>query len=375
MKEDRALKHCVGLITAAVLFSGLSLAHANPMTFIPANNPCIHYSGRWDMTDALHPKHSWPGVYVTTTFTGTRIGILMNDNTNYYNVYVDGKLHRIFHGTMPGIAEYILADTLGPSTHTFRFSKRNIAFDEIFSIDGFLLNDGDSLLPAPSEPNRKIEFIGDSFTAAESNEATAPSLPWVERFPVTNIDKGFAVLMARHFNAQYHTTCRSGSGMVCDWQGKTNVSIPALFDRTLMERKEPKWDFKQWVPDVVVIILGLNDQTGLKGPDGRVSEANSIRFKQTYLSFLKTIRSEYPGLTIIAVAAPPPWIRTNVREVVDEERRRGNTDIHYAHFDEFPGGYVANNHPTVETHEKIAAQIIQEMESLKVFGGKTRSAN
>jgi len=26
---------------------------------IPANHPYIQYSGRWDMSDSLHPRQSW----------------------------------------------------------------------------------------------------------------------------------------------------------------------------------------------------------------------------------------------------------------------------------------------------------------------------
>jgi hypothetical protein len=355
--------------TPAVFFLTVIPHHfGSAMSFIPPNHSFIRYHGRWDNTDTLHPKHSWPGVFITATFTGTSVGIRMNDATNYYNVYIDGALHGVFHGTKPGVADYMVADSLTSSTHTFRFSLRNIAFDEIFSVDGLLLDDGAELLPPPPDPERKIEFVGDSFTAGESNEASAPQLPWLERFPVTNIDKGFAPLIAQHFQAQYHTTCRSGSGMVCDWQGKTEFSIPALFDRALMEAPTPKWNFKEWIPDVVVIALGLNDHSGLKGPDGTVPEENSARFRTAYHNFLQTIRSVYGRVTIVAVTAPPPWIRKNVRQVVDEELQDGRTDIHYAQFDEFPGGYVANGHPTVETHEKIAHQIVEQMESFNIFG-------
>ncbi len=237
------------------------------MTLIPANHPFIQYVGRWDLTDSLHPKHSWPGVYIIVSFTGSSIGIRSNDATNYYNVYIDGTLHRVFHGEKQGDADYILADSLGKGEHTLMLSKRNISFDEIFTVSGFLLDDGARLLPPPPLPARRIEFVGDSFTAAESNEATAQSLPWVERFPVTNIDKGFGPVIARHYGAQYHTTCRSGGGMYCDWQGIRDLTLPERFNRTLMERDTPKWDFKQWVPDLVMVCLGLNDYSGLKGKD------------------------------------------------------------------------------------------------------------
>jgi Carbohydrate esterase 2 N-terminal len=338
--------------------------------FIPANNPFIQYFGRWDMSDSLHPRHSWPGVYLSAEFNGTSIGIRMKDSINYYNVYIDGKFLKVLHATITGDADYLLADSLENTRHTLWFGKRNIMFDAIFSVSGLLLDEGADLFPPLAKPMRKIEFIGDSFTAAESNEATVQELPWEGRFPVTNIDKGFAAVIARHFQAQYQTTCRSGAGLVCDWQGKRDATMPILFDRTLMEASEPKWDFKQWIPDLAVICLGLNDYSGLKDKDGNVSEEKSTMFRKGYHDFLATLRSVYPHITILAVAAYPEWIQKNVKQVVDEEQQSGNKDIHYTHFDNFPGGYVAYGHPTVATHAKIAGQIIQSIEANKIFAEK-----
>ncbi len=338
-----------------------------PKIVIPANNPNIQYFGRWDMNDSLHPRYSWPGVYIYAEFSGTTIGVRLMDGTNYFNVYIDGKLHSVFHGTMSGEANYILAENLQNTRHTFLFSRRNITFEKPYTFSGIILDSNATLLSPPPKPSRKIEFIGDSFTAAESNESDQPHLEWEARFPVTNIDKGFAPLIARHFNAQYAATCRSGGGLYCDWQGNTNETLPNRFDRTLMETSQPKWDFKQWIPDVAVVCLGLNDLSGIRAKNGEIPEDKSDLFRKTYHKFLDTIRTVYPNVKIVAVAAYPEWIRKNVKHIVDEEQASGKDDIFYATFDEFPGGYVADGHPTVETHRKMANQIIQAMESFNLF--------
>jgi hypothetical protein len=291
----------------------------------------------------------------------------MTDSVNYYNVYIDGNFIKVLHGTKTGEADYLLSDSLLNTRHTLLFSKRNIVFDAVFSVSGLLLDEGADLFPPSAKPNRKIEFVGDSFTAAESNEATVQQLAWEDRFPVTNIDKGFAPVIARNYNAQYHTICRSGSGMVCDWRGNIDASIPQLFHRTLMEAREPKWDFTQWIPDLVIICLGLNDHSGLKDTNGEVSANNSAIFRKGYHDFLTTVRAVHPGVKILAVAAFPEWIQKNVRQIVNEENESGKKDIFYTHFDDFPGGYVANGHPTVATHQKIANQIIQAIDLYEIF--------
>jgi hypothetical protein len=370
-KANRCMKYVYRSLSIIFIFLVLGASTMSfSKQFIPANNPFIQYYGRWDMTDSLHPRHSWPGVYLFAEFSGTSVGIRMTDSINYYNVYIDGKFLKVLHATIRGEADYILSDSLANTRHTLLFSKRNIMFDAVFSISGLLLDESAELLRPSAKPIRKIEFIGDSFTAAESNEATVQELPWEGRFPVTNIDKGFAAIVARHYNAQYQTTCRSGAGMVCDWQGKVDATIPKLFNRALMEAPEPKWDFKQWIPNLVVICLGLNDHSGLKEKDGTVTEEKSAVFRKEYHDFITTVRTIYPGVTILAVAAYPEWIQKNVQQIVDEERQNGNKDIYYTHFDDFPDGYVANGHPTVETHRKISDQLIHAMDQLKIFGDK-----
>ena len=154
--------------------------------------------------------------------------------------------------------------------------------------------------------------------------------------------------------------------MVCDWRGDTAVNIPNIFDRTLMESPQPKWDYAQWIPQVVVICLGFNDFSGLK-KDGTVSEDKSSFFRHGYHRFIQRLRIVYPGIKILAVAEYPEWIRKNVQQIVDDEKNNGRNDVFYGTFDDFPGGYVANGHPTVETHRKIADQIIETMEQMKLF--------
>jgi hypothetical protein len=155
--------------------------------------------------------------------------------------------------------------------------------------------------------------------------------------------------------------------MVCDWQGNRHQSIPIRFDRTFMDSENSKWDFSRWVPDVVVICLGLNDHSGLEDSGGHVPAEHSALFRKTYHDFCDTLRATYRGVRIVALAAFPEWIRQNVKQVVDEDHESGKQDIFYASFDEFPGGYVANGHPTVATHQKMADQIIGAMESFGLF--------
>jgi hypothetical protein len=335
--------------------------------FIAPGNPNIHYSGRWDKSDSAEYKHSWPGTYFYAEFSGTSIGVRISDSKNYYNVFIDGKFHSVFKGTQQGVYDYTLTNNLNEGKHTLRFSKRNIMFGEVFSFYGLLIDDNAEILPSDMNYKHRIEFIGDSFTAAESNEATVQQLDWTDRFPVTNIDKGFVGVISNYFNAEYTATCRSGSGILCNWEGNFNETIPAKFDRTLMESNEPKWNFKSWIPELVIICLGLNDYSGLREKDGTVSDINSKKFRDAYKSFIEKLMEIYPDSWILAVAPHVEWIRSNVRIIVDEQIKNGNDKIHYSHFSEYPDGYVAYGHPTTGTHKKIADEIIEAVNRYRLL--------
>jgi hypothetical protein len=350
-----------------LILSGPAYAIRLPSVLIRPDDPRIRYEGRWDFSDPLRPRNSWPGTAVRLAFSGRMIGVRMADSDNYYNVTLDGRFVSVFHGDREGEADYILAGNLDGGPHTLTLSKRNISFGPPPIFAGVLLQKGGRLLDPGPYPEQRIEFIGDSFTAAEGNEATAAEMPWEEKKPVTNIDLGFARITAERFNAGLHATCRSGIGMVCDWRGDATVSMPVYFDRVLMESPEPRWDFGRWIPQVAVVCLGLNDHSGLKSPDGTVPADRSERFRRAYADFLDRLRTVYPGVKILTVAADTPWIRENVSLVVDEQRAAGRRDVFYAQFDHYDGGYVANGHPDVETHRKIAQPIIQAIEGMGLF--------
>jgi hypothetical protein len=350
-----------------VFFLGITWVMKADKLISPSNS-YIQYYGRWDTTDSLHYKHSWPGNYIIIAFTGTKITVKMADNTSYYNVIIDNKDYPILHGDVEAEKDYLLTQGLENVHHVLCLSKRNFSFSHIPVFSGFILDDDGDLLPPPPRLKRKILFVGDSYTAAEGNEATETEIKWENTFPLTNIDKGFAPLIAKHFAAEYQTICKSGAGMVCDWKSDTSETIPKLFDRTLMIGNLPKYDFNSWVPDVIVICLGINDYNGLKDKtEDEVLDENSLIFRTGYHKFIRYIRNIYQEVKIVAVAAHVDWIQNNVEQVVDEEKDSGTKEIFYAKFDKFNSGYVANGHPTVETHKQIAGEIIKVIEEENIF--------
>ena len=334
--------------------------------FIPANHPYIQYYGRWDRSNSTKATHSWPGVYIYAEFEGTSIGVRLFDNFTYFNVFVDGRLYPLFKGDVYGDANYTLVSGLADGPHTILFTKRCETTWTKFTFYGFILDDGKSLLPPPPRPERKIEFIGDSFTSASGNEYTEEGTP-PETELVTNAYEGFGAIIARNYEADYTLSSCSGYGMVLDWTGDYNKNIPDCFDRTLLYTSSPKWDFSQWIPNLVVIGLGLNDYSGFEGWEGPVSEENTALYKSRYREFISTLRDLYPGVKILAVATHVEWMREHIAEVVAEENADGNRDVFYAQYSYYEGGYVNNGHPNVATHYGIADELIAAIDTINAW--------
>ena len=272
------------LALSAILCAGCQRmsTHAPGERFVPASDPALLYSGRWERTDPALPKASWPGFSVSTDFQGSSIQVRMNDSGNYFNVEVDGKFQRVVGGKRGSHLTYLLADHLGEGVHRVRLQRRNINFKEPTEIGGFVV-DENARLSLPEKSRRKrIEFIGDSYTVAEGNEAVAATLPWEKKYPVTNFAKGYASLLGEAMDAEVTAVCRSGSGLVCTWKGEREHPMGERYGWTLMETAEPAWKFDEPSADLVVISLGLNDFSGMKRRDGTVGLAESMDFKQAY---------------------------------------------------------------------------------------------
>lgn len=347
---------------AALVFSSCALVSGPPenRAEFSADDPALRPVGRWDRSQAGRLRASWPGFSLGTGFTGRSIAVHLDDPGNYFNVHIDGKFHRVVRGPeKPGWVT--LAKGLDPGQHTLRLVRRNISFARPTEIAGFALDEGARLVAEPPQDRLKIEFIGDSFTAAEGNEASAATLKWDKKFAVTDSEKGYAAMIARDLDAEYVTVCRSGNGVLCDWQGSRSAAMVERYGRTLMDQRSPRWDFSRWTPDLVVISLGLNDRTGLVRADGSIRDKDSAAFRREYRRLIDTVRSVHPQARIVALAPYTPWARENIGRVVKEV---DSPRVGYAQFDEFPGGYVADGHPTVETHRKMADQILPQLPSL-----------
>jgi lysophospholipase L1-like esterase len=286
------------MIISALILAGCVrlMVKKDALRVMPDDNNIL-YTGRIDFTNPLAPRFDWPGIQVQANFEGSYIGAVIKDGNNDYNVFIDGKQEGVAV-TRPGTEEYTLADKLPSGKHLLTLSRRGEGYQGVAVFKGLLLERTGKLLAPPQRPKRKIEFIGDSITVGFGVEGIGVKCPSEREFK--NNWKAFSAVVSRELGAEYHIVAISGRGLVKNWAEKEKVSaepLPFFYDSTLQNEPSMKWDFKSWIPDMVVINLGTNDYSAPPVPDGDV-------FKQAYMDLIKKVRGYYPKALIVCCSGP-----------------------------------------------------------------------
>jgi lysophospholipase L1-like esterase len=203
-----------------------------------------------------------------------------------------------------------------------------------------------------------IELIGDSITCGYGDVGRGPACkfgPDTEDEP-----EAFGARAARMLGAAHVAIAWSGRGLFVNANADPADPMPVLWERTLGDRPESRWDFAGYVPDVVVIDLGTNDfWNGDPGPG----------FEKAYEAFLARVRARYPRAHVVAFIGPMlagdalKQARTYIAAAVAAARAGG--DARVSTF-EVPAqspadGYGCDYHPSVATHTKMAERLADEI--------------
>lgn len=263
---------------------------------LAATDPGIIVTGRAITTPEGHLQFDWPGVSIETHFTGTSVGLRMDDaKANYYNVFIDSLPVKIIH--IHSDTTIQLASGLKNTSHHLLITKRTEGNQGTAIFKGLLI-DEDAGLTAPEPRSRRIEFIGNSITCGfgtDSDDRFEKFRPETENNYLT-----YAAMTARAFDADAHFIAHSGQGLVRNYGHSEKVSEYNMTDRYLQVfdmQKEPLWDFSNWIPDIVVINLGTNDFSTEPHPDETI-------FNRAYLNLIRTIRSNYDSIPVFCLVGP-----------------------------------------------------------------------
>jgi hypothetical protein len=327
--------------------------------FVPFQDKHISYEGRIPYTkDAA--VLMWSGTSVRINFEGTGISGLFKDadTSNYYNVIIDNdSIYKIQFDTSKKTVA--LATGLPFGKHSLQVFKRTEWDKGKTWFYGFEFNDKTKLLKPYKLPKRKIEFFGNSITCGYAIKDTANDYPF--GYYENNYD-AYGAITARHFNAQYHCTAKSGIGIMVSW---FPLIMPEMYDRLYPTDSTSKWDFSKYTPDLVVINLLQNDSWLVNMPgneqfknkfgDKPPGEAYIIAF---YKNFVQSIRNKYPKAQIICMLGNmditregslwPGYVRNAVEQLHDRK-----IFTYFAPYKETKG------HPKVNEQKTLAEGLIQ----------------
>jgi hypothetical protein len=324
-------------------------------TFVSPDNPNITYIGRFDLSDKTGPVFMYSGCTIRTIFTGTSVELVMKDDSlrNMFNIIIDDSLFVLTANRKDNI--YRLDSLLQNKMHTLEIIRRTEWHGGNTTFLGLNVDNRGKLFRSV-EKERRIEFIGNSYTCGYGNEGKSREEHF--RYETENNYLTFGAITARALNADYLMVCRSGIGIVQGYGGGRGFTMPRYYDEVTLDSTEV-WDYQLYQPQLVVIDLAGND---LSAP------LNSAEFVNTYVDFLKRIRKNYTTATIVCIAGPsspdklwPTW-QNLIHSVVNQF---GLTDkaIHYFEFTPFePNG--SDWHPNVEEHKRMADELIPYVKQL-----------
>ncbi len=335
---------------------------------------------------------SLSGTGVEFDYTGCGLDITLkagsaseipDNDANYARiaVYVDDKrvidMQLASPETVLHIAE---SDTV--RTSRIRLIKLSEVAMSLAFITEIEIGEEESITPVPAS-DHKIEFIGDSITCGYGVDDEDPLHPF--KTATEDVTRAYAYKTAMQLGADYSMFSASGYGIISgytDDPAKRNEPelIPPYYESMglshdslpdIPDTQEIMWDFYRFIPDVIVINLGTNDDSFCQDDKDKQSE-----FIARYTDFLKVVRSHNMDAHIICILGLMgdrlyPCVCDAVSDYVDETGDMRISTVHLTEQDA-EAGYVSDYHPLESAHTKAAGELIRAIRRVPSFSRSSR---
>lgn len=222
--------------------------------------------------------------------------------------------------------------------------------------------------------NLKIEFIGDSITCGYGVDMEDPLVPFSTE--TEDATKAYACQTAKLLGAEYSLVSFSGYGIITGYTDNDEMHLDQLvplyyekcgfsYARTLSGSapQDREWDFADYVPEVIVINLGTNDNSYCK----EIPERHEL-YKNAYAEFLKQVRSHNPKAKILCVLGlmEAKNVQTMLSAVECYRNLTGDCAVWGMELPlQQPGdGLVSDYHPTRKSHAKAAELVAAKIREI-----------
>ena len=234
----------------------------------------------------------WQASRVSLDFEGDAIGLLFSDAKGqcFFNAVVDGS-NTVVEIREGRPARPAMLTGFGSGRHHLVLFKRSEADAGTVRFDGVELAAGGKAWSPPVPVYRlRMEFFGDSITVGACNEDEDAD-QWDNR-RTHNAALSYAALTADTFSADYRNIAVSGMGIAAGWVDKKAGEV---WDKIYPNPASPRADLSPWVPQVVFVNFGENDDSyprahGQPFPTG---------YTDGYVRLVGAIRTAYPAARIV----------------------------------------------------------------------------
>jgi hypothetical protein len=350
----------MAIAVAALCAQAPAPAGSGSAALILPSDPHIRYTGRFDRRNPKNVRFDWPGSTIELRFGGTSCAIKIRGDGGLYAISVNDSQFVLRFDTLEAIHK--LAQGLDNSSiHNLRIFKRfEGRQNQAAELKGFFVDEGQSLRPlAHGRQSRRIEFIGGSNLIGFGVESDTVHCGTPPNY--SNAELAFGMTAARALDAEAHIVAMSGKGLVRNWRTPFLTAIRPFaphYTRAVKSDPAARWDFRSWVPHVVVVNFGANDFSSRPYPPKEVYAAR-------YRSFLYEVWMRYPNAQIVCVASAREPVRTYIRELVEREREEGNAKVHFYTYAAVPKRLSGCDwHPGAEAQAKIGAELAEAIRPL-----------
>ena len=315
------------------------------------------------------------GKRLSVTFAGDEVSLVPDNKANYARiaVYVGGERVR---DVLIDSAEKTVTviDSAEPVKANVRIVKLSECAMSCFGIKSLSADDEASVVPEACS-DRRIEFIGDSITCGYGVDDEDPLHHF---FTATeDVTRAYAYKTARLLGADYSLFSVSGYGIISGYTEGDRVpeqTIPQYYGSmgfsygsfSGVKPQSIEWDGARFVPDIIVINLGTNDDSYCKDDESR-----QAMYTAEYAKFLHEVRSRNPHARILCTVGIMGQrifgaLENAVEQYVSES---GDKLISTMLFDEQKAedGLVADYHPTEITHTKASERLAGEIKRIMAW--------
>jgi lysophospholipase L1-like esterase len=329
---------------------GAPAPSSTDLQFVPASDRHFHYDGRFDFADHASPVVIWEASTIAVDFDGDRASVRFSGVTDqvFFNATVDGATAILaLHKATPDATLPLVV--LGSGRHHLVLFKRSEASAGSVHFNGLEIAQGAKVhSPAVPKHKMKMEFIGDSITVGACDE-DGPNDQWEDR-RTHDAAYSWAALTAAEFSADYRNISISGIGLAA---GYVDIVMGQVWDHVYPTPSSPKVDPGKWTPDVVLVLLGDNDDSYPRDHSLPFPPA----FAEKYAALIHAIRAAYPKASLVLLnggmwagthskVLQPAWNAVVADLEAKDPRISHYTFIHWT-----------LNHPRVADHRALADEL------------------